>query len=44
MGNLVGVRLPGLFERQAKEGSGNGASLINFINLIWAPFLGPILC
>jgi hypothetical protein len=24
-----------------KEGSGNGASLVNFIYLIWAPFLDP---
>ena len=34
----MGVRLPGLFERQMKEGSGNGASLIT---LRWAPFLDP---
>jgi hypothetical protein len=38
MGNLQGVHLAGLFERQMKEGSGNTASLIK---LIWAPFLDP---
>ena len=37
LGNLEGVRLPGLFERQMKKGSGNGASLIE---LTWAYFLG----
>jgi len=37
LGNLEGVRLLGLFERQM-EGSGNEASLIN---LIWAPFSHP---
>jgi hypothetical protein len=29
LGNPEGVRLPGLFERQMKESSGNGASFIN---------------
>jgi hypothetical protein len=33
VGEPGGVRFPGLFERQMKEGSGNGASLIK---LIWA--------
>jgi hypothetical protein len=35
LGNLEGVYLPWLFERQMKEGSGNAASLFN---LIWVPF------
>jgi hypothetical protein len=39
VGNLEGFGLPGLSERQKKDGSGNGASLINFINLFWPPFL-----
>jgi hypothetical protein len=38
MGNLEGVGLPGLFERQKMEGSGNGESPLN---LIWASFLNP---
>jgi len=33
-----GVILPGLFERQMKEGSRNGESLIK---LIWSPILDP---
>jgi len=37
LGNLEGVRLPGLFERQMED-PGKGASLIN---LTWAPFLDP---
>jgi hypothetical protein len=28
LGNMEGVRLMGTFERQLKEGSGNGLSLI----------------
>jgi len=36
-----GGSFTGPFERQMKEGSGNGASLIK---LIWAPFFGSRLC
>jgi hypothetical protein len=38
LGNLEGLRLSGLIGRQMKEGPGKGASLIYFINLIWALF------
>jgi len=40
MGNLEGVSLLGLFERQMKMGSGNGVSCIN---LIWALFWAQIM-
>jgi hypothetical protein len=40
-GEFEGGSLQGLLERQMKECSGNGASLINFINLILTPFLNP---
>jgi hypothetical protein len=35
---MEGACLPGLFERQMREGYGNGASIIK---LIWALFLDP---
>jgi hypothetical protein len=37
---MEGVRFQGLFERQMKEGSGNGASLINSI---WATLWSQIV-
>jgi len=38
LGNLEGFRLQGLYARQKKEVSGNGASPFN---LIWASFFDP---
>jgi hypothetical protein len=40
-GTLRGFIYWDFFERQMKEGSGNGTSLFN---LIWAPLFGPRLC
>jgi len=37
-GEPGGRSFTGTFEREMKGGSENGASLINFINLIWALF------
>jgi hypothetical protein len=39
-----GGSFTGTLEGQMKESSGNGASLINFINLIWTAFFLPRLC
>ena len=40
LGNLKGVCLPELFERQMTKGSGNGASVINLIrSMFWTQIM-----